>query len=509
MKAANEEDKEELVTVSSSSELWKPLRTHETSFQPSDVTLTLNIAIDRTDDIELLDGSGRTESRSCNLIVLDNFFEEKQRLELLNFITAPNWDHKQGHPPPQNWERLTSDGLNLPKTWGVKEDILKALSLGQPPAIVEIGSRLAKLYPNYHVAPQPSNTCFVEPSTTACSTPQQPWEQPSCEEFVCNAAVHGDCFRWHVDADPDSFPSTSPWVQRYDHYVNHEPGKPLFITLLLYLDKFWPRNFDAETLFLDDETETGVFVRPKAYRAILMDQDMYHRLSAPSLKAQRPRYSLVWKLLLIPKSAQERATLVRPDWPAPNLYGSAAKTRAPNPTLSSSSSATHSFPSTIYPFHSHAETIPTNSNHNTTSSSSSSSSITTETNSRTISTREMRQILLSARDTKLIPVGPSESIMKTSLAPEKPSSSTAKLSDIILPFEKKDISENIYNNRRNPTVSRDSDHARGNELTDTKNSTSCSSKIVSDSHTSSLSGAKRTQQDDRTQRTKKTKLQVL
>lgn len=36
--------------------------------------------------------------------------------------------------------------------------------------------------------------------------------------------------------------------------------------------RWWPRHFDAETLILDPETDTGVFVRPKAYRTLLMDQ---------------------------------------------------------------------------------------------------------------------------------------------------------------------------------------------------------------------------------------------
>ena len=37
-----------------------------------------------------------------------------------------------------------------------------------------------------------------------------------------------------------------------------------------------------------------------------MDQDVVHRLSTPSLKAGRPRYSLVWKLVFVPKSPQQQ-----------------------------------------------------------------------------------------------------------------------------------------------------------------------------------------------------------
>ncbi len=46
------------------------------------------------------------------------------------------------------------------------------------------------------------------------------------------------------------------------------------------------------------QTDLGLVVRPKRYRAVLMDQDVLHRVSAPSAAAGgRPRYSLVWKLV--------------------------------------------------------------------------------------------------------------------------------------------------------------------------------------------------------------------
>lgn len=44
------------------------------------------------------------------------------------------------------------------------------------------------------------------------------------------------------------------------------------MSLLLYLDDHWPREWDAETLFLDDDTDIGIVVRPKRFRAVLMDQ---------------------------------------------------------------------------------------------------------------------------------------------------------------------------------------------------------------------------------------------
>lgn len=81
----------------------------------------------------------------------------------------------------------------------------------------------------------------------------------------------------------------------------------------------------------------GVFVRPKPYRVVLMDQDVAHRLSTPSAAANRPRYSLVWKLVMLPKEQgcpqqqqpQQRqdavaACIARKEWGQPTYFGSAA-----------------------------------------------------------------------------------------------------------------------------------------------------------------------------------------
>lgn len=71
--------------------------------------------------------------------------------------------------------------------------------------------------------------------------------------------------------------------------------------MLVYLNSSWPLEYGAETLFLDTATDTGVAVRPRPGRVVLMDQDCMHRVNAASPAATRPRYSLVWKLALTPK----------------------------------------------------------------------------------------------------------------------------------------------------------------------------------------------------------------
>jgi hypothetical protein len=57
-------------------------------------------------------------------------------------------------------------------------------------------------------------------------------------------------------------------------------------------------------------------------------QDVLHRLSAPSAAAQRPRFSLVWKLVLVPRSPQQAACLARPEWGVPTSFASAARVDA-------------------------------------------------------------------------------------------------------------------------------------------------------------------------------------
>ena len=45
-------------------------------------------------------------------------------------------------------------------------------------------------------------------------------EATQCCNFVGNAAVHGDDFAWHVDADPTQVPDDCPWAQAFGQYAN-------------------------------------------------------------------------------------------------------------------------------------------------------------------------------------------------------------------------------------------------------------------------------------------------
>jgi hypothetical protein len=56
------------------------------------------------------------------------------------------------------------------------------------------------------------------------------------------------------------------------YVLSAEPGKPFFVTMLLYVDEAWQLEWDAETMILDSGSNTGVFVRPAPGRMLLLDQ---------------------------------------------------------------------------------------------------------------------------------------------------------------------------------------------------------------------------------------------
>ena len=74
-----------------------------------------------------------------------------------------------------------------------------------------------------------------------------------------------------------------------------------------YPDAEWRREWDAETLFLQSQRGVGLLVQPRPGRAVLMHQEVLHRVSTPSLLAHRPRYSIVWKLVFVPRMAATAA----------------------------------------------------------------------------------------------------------------------------------------------------------------------------------------------------------
>ena len=151
----------------------------------------------------------------------------------------------------------------------------------------------------------------------------------SVSPLTANAPIFGDTFNYHVDGDPNVTPP-SPWTDIYGRYPNRMVGKPRFVSCLLYLNDEWNGNeWGAPTRFLDPPTDTYYEVYPKPGRCVIMDQDCSHTVVAPNESAgeKRPRYSLVWKLVLHPKLEGQYMNDLENgrNWEKPILFGSAKK----------------------------------------------------------------------------------------------------------------------------------------------------------------------------------------
>ena len=249
----------------------------------------------------------------------------------------------------RNWEQRCVDFAGAPPTWGLKAEVLRRLRDEPPPPVQRLQARLQALYPEYHLAFMPGAGLADEEDEEG-GTP--------LSSFVGNAVVAGQHCDWHQDMDPACLPPMSPWVQQHSWYYNREvrrdrkkkghrvqcihrgglgnmlflviiiwdvctsisytkqhvrhtackyqrvpqPGKPLFVSMLLYLNRTWAPELHAETLFVDPDSGTGVFVQPRPGRVVLMDQDVPHRIGAASPTAgDQPRFSLVWKLVFWPQ----------------------------------------------------------------------------------------------------------------------------------------------------------------------------------------------------------------
>lgn len=67
-------------------------------------------------------------------------------------------------------------------------------------------------------------------------------------------------------------PSPTARAAAYGDYFNGEPGRPLLVSLLLYLNDEWRREWGADTLFLDGQTDTGAQGWMRVYVSTCMDK---------------------------------------------------------------------------------------------------------------------------------------------------------------------------------------------------------------------------------------------
>lgn len=267
---------------------------------------------------------------TSSVLVFDGLVTRDLRQRLLELIldetnSDEKWDDVANGPNPSRWvrgglmdipagqgstdEAEESDSLG---GYGLTDEAIDELCFEDHEAIEEFESIVSALFPHMRIARLPEAVLGS-----------------SVSPLTANAPIHGHSFKYHIDADPNLVPQ-SPWADVYGRYPNRTPGKPRFISCLVYLNDEWDYDaWGAPTRFLDYATESACDIQPKPGRIVFMDQDVTHTVVAPmSAAGLRPRYSLVWKLILHPtRYNQDMTDLAGPgrNWPAPTLIGSAKR----------------------------------------------------------------------------------------------------------------------------------------------------------------------------------------
>ena len=282
--------------------------------------------------IDSVESPGKTHFDTSSILVFDNMLDDSLRQRLLNVvkgypenhsITDGKWDDENG-PDPSRWIRgglmdvvdensSGDDTSDDGSCWGLTDNAIMDICFNDHPAIAEFELKLAQLFPEFIVSRLP------EAVLGRCVSP-----------LTANAPTHGDLFDYHIDADPLQVPP-SPWADVFGRYPNRSNGKPRFVSCLLYLNDEWdPEKWGAPTKFLDPPSQETYEVFPQPGRCVIMDQDISHTVVAPNANAgKRPRYSLVWKLILHPKkTGQDMVDLTcgrKELWPETVAIGSANK----------------------------------------------------------------------------------------------------------------------------------------------------------------------------------------
>jgi hypothetical protein len=255
------------------------------SFDPATVSVALAARLDGR-LVPPASPGGAPRLDRTHVLVLDGLVDESTRLELLAAILGPGGDERAPAPPEPRWARATADADGGARTWGLTAPVLERLLEEPPPAVARLGARLAALWPG-------CDTCLL-PSRQL--TPSPPAGGGDACPVLANAPVAGDSFAWHADADPVAVAGGTPWARAYGAYANGDPGRPLLLTLVVYLSSDWSPDDGGETAFMDAAAGVGVVAAPRPGRVALFDADLLHRLHPPSPAACRPRYSLAWRL---------------------------------------------------------------------------------------------------------------------------------------------------------------------------------------------------------------------
>jgi len=276
--------------------------------------------------------TGEESWDTSSLLVFDNFVNDDLRERILQVINDnKDWDDVKNGPDPNRWVR--GGLMDLPgqeqqqddtvqQCYGLTDDAIDDLCLHHD-AFEEFETIISDRFPDF----------------TVCRLPEAALGS-SISPLTANAPTHGDFFSYHIDADPNLMPP-SPWTDIFGQYPNRQAGKPRFVSCLLYLNEEWKgESWGAPTRFLDVQSDTHYDVLPVPGRCVFMDQDITHTVVPPTVEAgHRPRYSLVWKLILHPKNQNQNMKQLfisddtkKRQWPVPVLLGSAKMTEEANTT---------------------------------------------------------------------------------------------------------------------------------------------------------------------------------
>mmetsp|Transcript_38046 Transcript_38046/g.83544 ORF Transcript_38046/g.83544 Transcript_38046/m.83544 type:complete len:443 (-) Transcript_38046:98-1426(-) len=299
-----------------------------------DYVPALHVEVDGAQVADPTITDGTTFWDTSTVLVFDDLVTDDLRRRLLDVVlgrndstsSIPAWDDAKNGPDPRRWVRgglldVPTDEQMEPSAtdsedgscWGLKDEVISELCFEHHDAIQEFETILSDLFPQFTISRLPEAVLSA-----------------SVSPLTANAATFGDHFDWHIDADPNMTPP-SPWTDVYGRYPNRCRGKPRFMSCLIYVSDDWNEHeWGAPTRFVDVATDTAHDVEAKSGRVVIMDQDITHSVVAPREAAgRRPRYSLVWKLILHPKQqqhgGQDMTDLAnKREWPEPILVGSAA-----------------------------------------------------------------------------------------------------------------------------------------------------------------------------------------
>ena len=249
---------------------------------------------------------------TSTVAVFDGLVSHDLRKRLAQAVGGGNDLSGNTGPDLERWEkgglsdRLDDDPSTA--TYGLTYEAIQDICFNDHDAIREMECIISELFSDFTVVRLPE-AVFGE----------------SVSPLTANAPVAGDVFDYHIDGDPNLTPP-SIWTDVYGRYPNRSGGKPRFVSFLIYLNDEWQEEWGGPTRFLDVATDTTYSVTPKPGRCVCMDQDVTHSVTAPSKAAgKRPRYSLVWKLILHPKHRGQdmRNLACGRKWPKSKLIGSA------------------------------------------------------------------------------------------------------------------------------------------------------------------------------------------